>query len=562
MTSIDSSLSLNDYNGSLSISGSSGYDYSSLIEAQYEAYLAPAYTLETKVEQAELELAAYEEMYGLLGDLQSAAEVLTTDGGFNSTSVFDDKASYLSSSNSAVAADDVLGVSTTAGASAATYEVEVNQVATAHKLSSNTLASRSDGLGYNGSFTIGLEGGASEEITVTADMSLQDIVGEINAYSNDTGVTASVLQVSEDEFALVLSADETNQNIELASTGGDDLMQDLGVTDGAGGYVNELRAAQPAEFIIDGQSVTRDDNDIDDLLDGITLSLYTAEPGTTLTLEVSEDLSSINDAVTAFVDAYNAYREFALTHQATNDEGGASDNAVLFGDNTLRTVNSNLYDYLNGAVDVDGTSYSLGNFGITFDNSNNLEIDSEALEDALLYDLDALQSFFEFGMDANSSDLSVLSHDGLYGNSDFTLNVTTDADGAIAAADIDGVPGSLDINGTRLSGAEGTAYEGLTFVYTGDATKSIDVSLAQGIADQLNYALDLWSDETNGTLTTLIRDLQDEIEDKNDEIGDIQTDADRYLDDLVEYYAEMEAKILEADLLQDQLDALIDANNE
>ncbi|MBP0685650.1 flagellar filament capping protein FliD, partial [Mycobacterium tuberculosis] len=85
-------------------------------------------------------------------------------------------------------------------------------------------------------------------------------------------------------------------------------------------------------------------------------------------------------AIVAFVDAYNAYREWALTQQETATGGGASEDAVLFGDSTIRGINTDIAAALN--FDIDETA--LATLGISFDENNYLEYDEDTLEDVLL----------------------------------------------------------------------------------------------------------------------------------------------------------------------------------
>lgn len=561
MSDISSSLSVGTSSGTTYVSGSSGYDYSGLIESQYQAALQPAYDLEAEVEQASLELAAYQEMQGLLQDMQDALDDLTTDGTFGDTSVFDSKAGYLSS-NTGTSADSLMGASVSSDASAGVYEIEVLDIAEAHKVASGSITNAAADLGYDGSFTLAAADGTVATITVSADTSLNELEALINAQSGTTGVSASILQVGTDDYRLILTGENTNQEITITSTSGDDLMTSLGVTDGAGGFANELQAAQPAQFTVDGITVTRDSNDIDDVLEGVTFSLYAAEAGTTITLEIEDDLTAISNAISSFVEAYNAYRSFALTHQTTSEDGTASDGAVLFGDSTLRTVNRQMNDYLANMVEVDGTSYALGNFGITMDDDNYLEIDSSILENALLTDLDAVSAFFQFESTNSTDELAVLGHDGVYGDMDFTLNVTVDGSGDLTGADIDGDSSMLTIVGSNIYGAEGTAYEGLHFSYVGTTSQAISVSISQGLADQMTYLMNLFADSNTGLLADQNTDLQDSILEKQEEITEIQADAEEYYQDLVDKYADIEAQITASNLLIDQIQALLDASSD
>ncbi|RED44800.1 flagellar filament capping protein FliD [Aestuariispira insulae] len=560
MSDINSSVSLNTNSSTMYVSGTSGYDYSALIEAQYQAKLQPAYDLDTEVKEHNLQIAAYTEMQSLLQGLQTSMNQLTTSGSYGETDIFDNKAGFFSSSSS-TSADSLIGASVTSDATAGTYEIEVSQVAEAHKIASGTVADSTADLGYSGDFTIASGSGAATTISVDATTSLSELATMINAETGTTGVVASVLQVGTNDYRLILTAQNTNEEIAITSTSGDDLMQSIGVTDGLGGFTNELQAAEPAILVVDGITVTRDDNDIDDLIEGVTFSLYGEEPGTKITFEIEEDLGGVSNAITAFVEAYNSYRDFALTHQATTEDGIASESAVLFGDATLRTVNAQVYEYLSQVVEVDGESYSLGNLGITFDSSNKLVVDSSKLENALLTNMDAVKGLFRFEASSSSSELAVTGHAGKFGDMDFTLNVTVDGSGNLTGADIDGDSAMVTVNGSVIKGAAGSAYEGLQFTYVGNSSQAISVSISQGIADSISYLMDLLADSQTGMLAEQVDELEETVAEKTEESQELQTKAQSYYTDLIDKYAKIEARIKASELMINQIQALLDASN-
>ena len=143
-------------------------------------------------------------------------------------------------------------------------------------------------------------------------MTLDEVAEAINAETDESGVKASVLKVSATSYMLILSSAETGETITASSVSGDDVLVGLGLLDDEGAFADELQAAQQAIFSIDGVEVTRSSNDVDDVLDGVTLHLYQETPDdTSITVEVGTDLSTVKEAISALVDAYNAYREFA-----------------------------------------------------------------------------------------------------------------------------------------------------------------------------------------------------------------------------------------------------------
>jgi len=537
------------------------FDTDALVEAAVEAKLARADTLETKVTANETKIAAYEEMQTLLLAMQDSLQALRSDP--SSTGREDDsflnRTAYLTSSTS-TDADTLLSVTVEDGADLDSHSVEIQQVATAERLGSASQSSNSAEAGLAGTFTIGttLSGtSSSATITVTEDMSLADIADSINAETTNTGVKASVLQVSSSEYMLILTGTETNASIDLTDSSGT-VLQDLGLIDSSGEKLDVLQEAQAAIVEIDGVTITRDSNEIDDALDGITLTLYKAEAGNTLTIETDYSLSDIKEQIEALVETYNAFRDFVITNQTTADDGTADDTAVLFGDSTLRSISTELQDALTASIGEE----SMALLGLSFDEENYLELDEDTLDDALLNSVEEIQSLLAYTATTSSGNLTLLRHGDGPEAAEFTLDITVDGDGTITSVSVDGDTSLFTVSGSRIIGAEGSDYEGLTLVFSGSTSQSIDVSLSQGIADRMWQAVETVADEYDGTLTTVITELEDSNTDLEERISTIEANAESYREYLLDKYARIEAKLAEAQSTLDLLEAMNNADSE
>jgi flagellar hook-associated protein 2 len=144
---------------------------------------------------------------------------------------------------------------------------------------------------------------------------------------------------------------------------------------------------------------------------------------------------------------------------------------------------------------------------------------------------------------------------------DFTLDIVTDGSGSITSASVNGDSSLFTVSGTRIIGAEGSIYEGFTFVSTGTTDQSIDISFSTGIAELLyNTTTDL-ADTSDGTLQTLIDNLEstnDSLETKSDAV---RSAAETYRTNLTNRYAQYQAAISAAESMQDYLTALLDQWN-
>ena len=557
MSTVNSSTS-SSYVSSSYVSGLTDLNTAELVEDAYNAKMEVADTIETEVDELELEIAAFEDLQDLLEALEDAAEALTASAELDSLrdDVWVGKSAYLSSSDANTTASDVLGVLVDDEAAVGSYTIEIKQMATAHKLGGDTYADASSAAGLSG--TLSLVAGddyTATDIEISDDMSLDDIADAINDQSSATGVRASVLQVSDDEYMLVLSAIDTGQEITFDTDGADTtLAASLGFVNDDGGYANELVAADQAIFSVDGVEVTRSSNTVDDVIDGVTLYLYAEEEGTEITLEIDEDASSVYDAIEAFVDAYNELRSFVITNQSYEAGQGADEDAVLFGDSLLSSVVSSVYDALSFKEDSD-TYATLSSIGITFDESNYLVIDTETLEDALVSNFDDIADLFSLSIDTGSDNLLVSEADGSYTGT-FTIDIEVDVDGNMTSASVGGDSSLFTISGNKIIGVAGSAFEGVELYFGGDSSESVDVTISSGLANEMVTALDKYTNSSDGLISARIERLEEQTTNLEDEIEDVTADAEEYAEKLTERYSALETKMYQLQLLREQLEAL------
>lgn len=553
-TSTSTSTSATDY----ASSDVTSIDWDGLIEELYNAKLATADTYETKISDNESKISAYNDASDLLDTLQTASDALraATDSSASDNDVFLEREAYLTGSGG-VTASDVLTATAESGADTGTYSLTVSQLATAQKVASSSYSSSSSALSLSGSFTLGTADGDSVSVSVTEDMSLSDIASAINDESSASGVKATVLQVSDSSYELVLTAADTGEEISVSDSS--NILQSLGVVDDSGDFADELQAAQKAIFTVDGVTVTRSSNEIDDVIDGLTFYLTgTTDDGESVSVEVAQNLTDIKSAVSTFVDAYNAYREWAMSQQETSSSGGASSDSVLFGDSTIRTINQQIASALAFSLD----DVSMSSIGLSFDENNELQLDEDTLNTVLNSDPDVIQQLFSYSFESSSSDLGIL-YRGTSAPSTFTMDISVDDDGNVTGATVNGESGLFTVSATGhgIVGVAGTAYEGYTFVFTGSSSQSVTVTQSSGIAEQLYNITEGAINEDDGSLTTIVSNLSDKNDDYQDQIDTITDRADTYKDNLTTRYAKIQAKISTAQSTLSYLTALLDSQN-
>ncbi|WP_316858533.1 flagellar filament capping protein FliD [uncultured Cohaesibacter sp.] len=542
-------------------SSSSDIDWDALIEAAVLEKQLPADRVEAKIEENETEIEAYTEMQDLLSDVLDAIEAIrgTDDSLTELDDIFSERAAYLTGVGD-VEAEDALVVTCEAGVDIATYDITIDQLAKSQKVISaeGVVEDSTEALGFEGTMSFKMSGSEDDavEIEVTDDMSLVEIASEINNYTEDSGVTATVVQVSDSDYRLVLTS-ETGNDIDYTAGDGDDILNSLGMTTDDGDWANILQESQDAIITVDGVQITRDTNTVDDVIEGVTFALYqVTEEDASISVEISQSLSDIKEAVVTLVDAYNAYREWALQQQEIDASGTVSDDAVLYGDSLLRGTNTAIYDAISTVVD--GESMAL--LGLSYDENNYLELDEDTLNDALLNDIDQIEDMLNFQYEVSDSDLALLKRTSDMPSS-FTLDIEVDEDGEVTSILCDGESGCFEVSGSRIVGVEGTEYEGITFVYTGDESDTIDFSCTAGIIENLYQAVSKYADEDEGLIISKIETLEEQNEDYEAEYEDIMETVDAYEERLTELYASYQAAIEEAQSSLDYIEAILDSGD-
>jgi flagellar hook-associated protein 2 len=548
---------------------SSEIDTDKLVEALVEAKRLPAVRLESKISRNEAKAAAFTELRGLLQNLRTAVAGLRNPPGALGTqeNLFETKEVYYSA-DTTVSPATLLSVSAANKVPTGKVEIVVEQLATARKLSSEALTgdgalagTANGGAAFAGSFTLGLAGGSTATIAVDGTMDLVDLKGAINAANDTTGITASIVKVSASDFRLVLTADETGKEVTLAGAGGSDVLGILGLSaDGGATFSHPLATAAQARISVDGVTVTRPTNQITDVIDGMTFSLFRADPGTTVTVEVERSLGDVKERLRGFVEAYNAYRDFVGKHATVSETGELADDAVLFGDSLLRSLSQGIGSAVGSPVAGLGAGAlsSLAGIGIKLDPGNHLTLDEAVLDKKLVTDLDAVRNVLEFRFTASSADLGVFARTNDLADTSFTVSIVdADGDGVPESATADGV--ALDVSGGLLKGRSGTAYAGLEMLWTGQGSASIDVTATQGIADRLYNFLDGAVDEFQGTLTQAADDLEQRNSSYQTEIEQIEVRTERYREQLIERFGAMETALSLAKSMLEQVRAQMSA---
>ncbi len=337
----------------------SGINWSQIVDAIIQAESYPIQQLQERIDTFERAKSSFNELKGLLEDFQSALEELKADdslGGYRAT----------------LSSEDALTATASSSASPGIHTISVSQLAKAHGVRSNGLSDRYSPLVSDG--TIEIQAGGYEKITIdvsaaNGNNSLQGIADAINAA--DQGVVASIINDGSSSI-LVVRAKETGTEHALTIT--DTTNLDLDESS------NELQAAQDAQLVVDGISITSSTNTVTGAIPGVTLNL-TDTTTSDVTLTIEEDTDATKEAIESFVEAYNKVNDYFDRQFGTADFQKYS--AVAAG-NSVRNIQWQLQSLLTQEIGgiPDGNVNTLAELGIVVaDSTGRLEFRSSYFDD-------------------------------------------------------------------------------------------------------------------------------------------------------------------------------------
>ena len=375
--------------GSISSAGiGSGLDVANILDRLMAVEQRPLTLLKDQATALNTKLSNVGKLQGFFSALRDKANTLTGTSLWGSTIA-------TSADTSAVK------VSTSAGAVAGNYAVNVARLAVGQTVTGSALADSSATLG-EGTLTVELgrygSGEPAADFTakagsppVTIDIgagetSLASIRDRINAAG--AGITATLVTDASGtrlslrsketgaENAFRISVSETSDDGNPA-TGLSALSYDA--TAAASPMSRSTRAAN-AEATINGIAISSASNSLNNVVDGLTLNLLKATPGD-VDVAVAEDTASVKTAITDFVGAFNALASFIRSQTAYNADSKSG--GALQGDSATLSLQNQLRAVLNQASSASSAWSRLGDIGLTMKSDGTLETSETKLANAL-----------------------------------------------------------------------------------------------------------------------------------------------------------------------------------
>jgi len=344
--------------------------------APYDARIAKA---ESKLTT---EVSALAQLKGAMSSLQGALGTLKTAGEFQVRKV-------------TLQDDEHFVAAATADAAPGSYSVEVRQLAKAAQLGSAAIAGGATALSGTGVLNISL-GAASFNVTLTDTAStLADLRDAINDAEGNPGVSAAlVTDINGTHLVLGSTLTGASNALRVTTSGGNGDLARFVYDPPTTANMTELSPAQDSIVVVSGYEIHDADLEIGGAIEGVTLSLKQAEPGTTTSMGISIDSAGIRDKVGRFVSAYNVLANQIAKLRAYNPDTKVA--GPLLGDAMLRGIEAQLNRLVSDPVSGLGASpyNTLASLGITRDAAGALKLDNTRFDAAIANEPGAASRLF------------------------------------------------------------------------------------------------------------------------------------------------------------------------
>jgi len=400
----------------------------------------------------------------------------------------------------------------------------VTTLASSHTLTGPTLASPSSTVGQRnitinfGTWSADPTAGGGQSFTsngqsqisvaATSSTTLSDLRDAINNAATDSDndgtkdVLASIIYDGSNYMLMLKSESGASNEMKVTDSHATPAYA-YDTTDGA--QLTQRVQGLNSAFTVDGISMTRSSNSVDDLFDGFTLDLKKTS-SSAVRISSSVDLDGVSDLMRGYVDTYNQVM-LNLTAMGANDPIDNENDGALIGDSTLREIKEELREMSSTAIKgYEGGPYYLSYLGVSTERDGSLSFDKKQLESQFKSRPETVRAFFTNNFATSNSNITITEFSFLNtkpGSYAFSTDGSTHTIGGVSATksgDVysvaSGDPTGLGITVANGSGVtSGTIFFGKSFI--NQVLDKLDVYL------KFNSILDQRVNNLNDTLATV-----------------------------------------------------------
>lgn len=389
-----------------SIGIGSGLQSESIITQLVALERRPIELLQTEASKLDTRLSSFGKIQSYLDTLRSASRSLSDGSTWKA-------ATATSGDTTAV------GVKASSGSSPGSYAVQVNQLAALQMNASSALASPTTTVGQ-GTLTISIgrwadnlssftpkAGTTSVDITIgPGEDTLEKVRDKINNTS-DLGVRASIVNdAGGSRLVLQSRATGAENGFRIQVADGDANNADnSGLSrlaydpENAAAVSTRSQAGRNATATINGLAVESATNSLDNVLDGVSLTLGKVTTGP-VDVTVSRDTAAMKGSIDTFVKAYNDL--VTMLRDQTKYVADSKSAGPLQGDRTAISILSQLRSAMSTSSSASSVFQRASDIGLSPQTDGTLKVTGSKL-DAALGKLDDLQKFFATATDVSTT---------------------------------------------------------------------------------------------------------------------------------------------------------------
>jgi flagellar hook-associated protein 2 len=338
----------------------SGVDTQSIVKALVAAEKAPKQTQITAQQtDTTTQISAVGSIKNALDTYRSAIAKLNTASAFTG----------LAGTSSD---EKVVKTTVNATASAGKYALEVTQLATSSKVSSDVFLGGSSATVNSSSESQTLkisQSGTDYSVSIAAGATLQQARDAINTQLNSKGLSANIITDAKGA-RMVISSSTTGAGTDI-TLGGDSA---LAVNAKAG------PAAQNAKYTIDDIALESTSNTVTSAISGVNFDLVAVGKSA---ITVGANTDTLKTSVQSFVTAYNALMTAITSQTKVSGAGDTTKGGALTGDASMRSLITSVRNELVKSTGS-GSMTMLSQMGInTVQTTGLLELDSAKWDKAV-----------------------------------------------------------------------------------------------------------------------------------------------------------------------------------
>ena len=509
------------------LNAGSGLNTTQIVDALVDAERVPREEkIQAQVEEANVSISGLGKVKQGFGTLSSALDGLDGETGLIATS--SSTAASVTITDKAIVTEQQINL-------------EVSQIARSQTLVFDGFTSATDNVGTgslnfefgtwaSGSFSANSAISSTSLTVANGADTLSEVRDQINAAN--MGVTASIIQTGTGAFSLVMKS----------QTGADRAMRVTATESPADSGLNDIdfstydadeeaQSAQNAVFTLDGVSITRNSNEIDDVMDGMRLNLSATTSAPTL-LTTKYDTATATAAMQLLVNELNTLNA-SLSELTSNGLNGTSERGALYGDALVQSYKNRLRALTTTPIAGFGADpVYLTNFGIKTERNGSLTLDTAK---------------FESAFESNPEQFAAI------------VNTQATTNNPSVTASISGdnfTPGSYAFtaaSGVGTVGSDSMTAGTSSFISTTGDTSGLTLSTsASDITAQVYMGRSLVNDLSNfddlvlgsgNDIDRKIATLNSDIDDRNLEISNLSTRMEDVRDRYVKQFAAMEQAV-------------------